>query len=381
MNSPYRPDPVLERRLSMRLIDVFIRASLILALAILCYDIFSPFISLMAWALILAVSLYPLHLMLARALGGRDGLAAIVIVFLGLVLIAAPTAILAMALADSVQGFAARLADHSLQVPEPPASVAAWPVVGPKVHALWSQAHTDLKSLVVAVQPHVGDAPKKVLGALAVLGGTLLLFLFAFVVAGIMMAWGRSGAAGIRAVFDRIVGIDRGEQLTRLCTSTIRAVAQGVLGVALIQAIVIGLLLLLAGIPFAGVLAAIVLVLAIAQLPALLVTLPVIVYIWWSPSYGTGAAIMHTVLLGLAGTLDNVLKPLLLGRGVEAPMPVILIGALGGMAGGGILGMFLGATFLALGYRIFMSWVDANPDLEPMPVTVEPAPALERDGP
>ena len=147
------------------------------------------------------------------------------------------------------------------------------------------------------------------------------------------------------------------------------------LGVALIQAIVIGLLLLFAGIPFAGALAAVVLVLGIAQLPALVVTLPVIVWIWWSGSYGTGMAILHTVLLGLAGTLDNILKPLLLGRGVEAPMPVILLGALGGMASGGILGMFVGATFLALGYQIFMSWVDANPDLEPVAVPLAAAPA------
>jgi predicted PurR-regulated permease PerM len=367
MNTPYRADPLLERRLSMRLIDVFIRACLILVLAILCYDIFSPFVSLMSWALILAVSLYPLHVMLARRLGGRDGLAAILIVLLGLVLIVAPTTVLAMALGESVQGFVDRLGDHSLQVPAPPESVAAWPVVGTKVHALWAQAHNDLQALFVTLQPHLGDLPKKMLGAAAAFGGSVLMFLFAFVVAGIMMAWGREGARGLGAVFDRIVGIDRGGRLQRLCTSTIRAVAQGVLGVALIQAIVIGLLLLFAGIPFAGVLAVVVLVLGIAQLPALLVTLPVIVWIWWSGSYATGMAILHTVLLGLAGTLDNILKPLLLGRGVEAPMPVILLGALGGMATGGILGMFVGATFLALGYQIFMSWVDANPDLEPVP--------------
>ena len=380
MNTPYRTDPVLERRLSMRLIDVFIRASLILALAIVCYDIFSPFVSLMSWALILAVSLYPLHVMLARGLGGRDGLAASIIVFLGLVLIVAPTTVLAMAMGDSVSSFVERVANHSLVVPEPPASVAAWPVVGTKVHSLWAQAHTDLKALVVAVQPHLGDMPKKLLGAIAALGGSVLMFLFAFVIAGIMMAWGREGARGIRAIFDRIVGTERGGQLTRLCTSTIRAVAQGVLGVALIQAIAVGLLLLFAGIPFAGVLAAIVLVLAIAQLPAMIVTLPAIVYIWWSKDYSTGMAILHTVLLGLAGAIDNVLKPLLLGRGVEAPMAVVLLGALGGMATGGILGMFVGATFLAVGYQIFMTWVDANPDLEPGLVAVDP-PAVERKAP
>ena len=368
MNSPYRPDPVLERRLSARLIDVFVRACLILALAILCYDIFSPFVSLMAWALILAVSLYPAHQVFARGLGGRNGFAAILLVLLGIVVIVAPTVVLGIALGDSIQSFAARLGNHSLQLPEPPASVAAWPVVGAKVHELWSQAHSDLPSLLRTLQPHFGDISKKALGVAAAVGGSMLLFVFlfvfAFLIAGVMMAYGRSGAAGIRSIFDRIVGIERGERFTRLCTSTIRAVAQGVLGVALIQAIVIGLLLLFAGIPFAGVLAAIALVLGIAQLPALIVTLPVIAYIWWSPNYSTGMAVLHTVLLGLSGTLDNILKPLLLGRGVEAPMPVILIGALGGMATSGILGMFLGATLLALGYQIFMTWVDENPDRE-----------------
>ena len=378
MNSPTRTDLVLERRLSSRLIDVFIRACLILALAILCYDIFSPFVTLMAWALILAVSLYPAHQILARRLGGRDGLAAILLVLLGALVIVAPTTVLGMALGDSIQGFAEKVSDHSLQVPEPPASVAAWPVIGGKAHALWSQAHTDLPSLLMNLQPYLGDISKKALGAAAAVGGSVLLFLFSFAIAGVMMAFGQSGSAGIRAVFDRVVGTERGERFAQLCTATIRAVAQGVLGVALIQAIVVGLLLLFAGIPFAAALAAIVLVLGIAQLPALLVTLPVIAYIWWSPSYGTGAAVMHTVLLALAGTLDNILKPLLLGRGVEAPMPVILIGALGGMATSGILGMFLGATLLALGYQIFMSWVHTNPDADLAPPE---RPAVEQESP
>jgi predicted PurR-regulated permease PerM len=105
------------------------------------------------------------------------------------------------------------------------------------------------------------------------------------------------------------------------------------------------------------------LVLGIAQVPALLVTLPVIVYVWASGSYGTTAAIVYSVLLFIGGMLDNVLKPLLLGRGVDAPMPVILLGALGGLATSGILGMFIGATLLTLGYQIFMRWVADNPDV------------------
>ena len=196
----------------------------------------------------------------------------------------------------------------------------------------------------------------------ASIGGAVLLFLVSFIIAGIIMAFGESGAEASRSIFDRIVGSGRGEEFARLSTATIRAVALGVIGVAFIQAIVVGLVLIIAGVPFAGVLAMIVLVLGIAQVPALLVTLPVIGYIWSSGDYGTVPAVTYTVLLFVAGMLDNVLKPLLLGRGVDAPMPVILLGALGGLASAGILGMFVGATLLALGYQIFMRWVATNPD-------------------
>jgi predicted PurR-regulated permease PerM len=154
----------------------------------------------------------------------------------------------------------------------------------------------------------------------------------------------------------------RGEEFAALGTSTIRAVAMGVLGVAFIQAMAVGVLMIIASVPFAGVLAMIVLVLGIAQVPALLVTIPVIAYIWMSGNYDTVPAVIHSVLLLIAGMLDNVLKPLLLGRGVDAPMPVVLLGALGGLAGAGILGMFVGATALSLGYQILMMWVDTDPD-------------------
>src|SRR5262249_26610109 len=152
--------------------------------------------------------------------------------------------------------------------------------------------------------------------------------------------------------------------LTKLCTATIRTVALGVIGVAFIQAIFIGLALLIARVPAAGLLSIIAFFLGIAQVSVLVVTLPAIAYIWLSGDYGSGAAITFTIILLLAGLTDNVLKPLMLGRGVDVPMPVILFGALGGMASGGILGMFVGATALALGYSIFMHWVGTNPEAE-----------------
>jgi predicted PurR-regulated permease PerM len=351
--------------------DVLIRAAMVLALAALCFAVFAPFLALLVWAMILAVTLYPVHQKLARKIGGRQGLAATLLVLCGIVVIVLPTTVLMGALGDSIHDFVASMRDNTLQVPAPAPGVAEWPVVGKRIHGVWSKAHEDLPAFIQSQQPKIGDLAKTALGIVAAIGGSVLLFLFAFIVAGIIMAFGRSGAAAARSIFDRIVGVERGEQFAKLSTATIRAVASGVLGVALIQAIVLGLLMLVAGIPFAGALAGVVLVLGIAQLPAPLVTLPVIAYIWVSGGYSTVMAVIYTVLLFLAGMLDNVLKPLMLGRGVDAPMPVILLGALGGMASSGILGMFVGAVLLALGYQIFMAWVKANPDAPKVPIVRE----------
>lgn len=363
MNAPYKLDVEIEQRLSRKLLDVFIRAGAVFALAALCYRIFSPFIGLMAWALILAVTLYPVHQKLARRMGGKQGLAATLLVLVGILLIGVPTAILMTSLGDSVQELIIRVRSNTLTIPAPRPDVAQWPLVGTRVHAFWMEAHADLPALVRSRQAQIAELARTALGVVGSIATAALLFLFSFIIAGIIMAFGQQGARSARAIFARFVGSQRGEEYAKLATETIRAVALGVLGVAFIQAIVVGLVLIVAKVPFAGVLALLVLLLGIAQVPALLVTLPVIVYIWASGDYGTTAAVAYSVLLFVAGMLDNVLKPLLLGRGVEAPMPVILLGALGGLASTGILGMFVGATLLALGYQMFMWWVASNPDV------------------
>ena len=361
MPIPSQPEQELEQRLASPLLDVLIRAGLILIMAMLCYQVLSPFLTLMVWALILAVMLYPLHQTLASTIGGKQGLAATLLVVVGIVLIIVPTAMLLSSLGDSVQQLIHDVQNNTLQIPAPRPRVATWPIIGPKLYGVWSQAHADLPALVQSMQPKIGELAKTALSMVASIGGGVLQFLAAFIIAGIIMAFGQAGSRGSQAIFERIIGNARGSALASLSAATIRAVAQGVLGVALIQAIIVGVALLVAGIPWAGVLAVIVLVLGIAQVPALLVTLPAIVYLWSSGAHGTAAAIAYTVMLVLVGMADNVLKPLMLGRGVEAPMPVILLGALGGMAAAGILGMFVGATLLTLGYQIFMGWVAANP--------------------
>ena len=362
MNIPSQLDQALEQRVASSLMDVLIRAGLILVMAMLCYQIFSPFLTLMVWALILAVTIYPLHQALARKIGGKQGLAATLLVVVGVVLIVAPTAMLMSSLGDSVHQLVNDVQNNALKIPAPRPGVEAWPVVGKQIHDVWSKAHADLPALVQSLQPQIGELAKTALGFVASIGSGLLQFMASFIIAGFIMAFGQSGSRASRAIFERLVGNARGSEFASLSTATIRAVALGVIGVALIQAIIVGMALLVAGVPWAGVLAGIVLVLGIAQVPALIVTLPAIGYIWSSGDYSTAAAIAYTVVLFLSGLADNVLKPLMLGRGVDAPMPVILLGALGGMAAAGILGMFVGATLLTLGYQIFMGWVAANPN-------------------
>ena len=329
----------------------------------LFYQVFAPFVALIAWALILAVTLYPAHQRLARRMKGPQGLAATLLVLVGIVLIVAPTTLLLLSLGDSIHDLIDSVHGNTLQIPAPPPSVADWPLVGNKVHGLWAQAHSDLPAFIQSMQPKIGDLTRQALGMVASIGGTVLLFFFSFIIAGIIMAFGRPGARGMKAIFDRIAGIGRGEEFIQLSTATIRAVALGVLGVAFIQAIVDRS--------------------RIAGRQAYRLQRGSPCSCWCSESrryrpswlrfrssstsgasgdYGNASAITFTVLLFIAGMLDNVLKPLLLGRGVNAPMPVVLLGALGGLASGGILGMFVGATLLTLGYQIFMRWVAANPD-------------------
>jgi predicted PurR-regulated permease PerM len=364
MNIPPTLDHELEKLLSARLLDVLIRAGLVLAMTMLCYRIFSPFLPLMLWALILAVTLYPIHRQLARRLRGKQGLAATLLVVVSIVLIVGPTSALISSLADSTYDLISSVKNNTLRIPAPSPEAADWPIVGKKVHLYWSQLHEDLPAVVQKLQPQIGVLAKHSLDIVAGTGGKILQFLFSFIIAGVIMCFGESGARAAQAIFERIVGTDRGKGFANLSTATIRTVAAGVIGIACIQALITGLALLIAGIPWAGILALVTLVFGIAQLPAFLVNLPVIGYIWLSGDYSTVAAISYSALLVVAGTADNILKPFMLGRGVDAPMPVILLGALGGMATTGILGMFLGATLLALGYQIFMWWVANNPDLQ-----------------
>jgi len=349
----------LRKQWSSDLTETLIRVGLIAFLAFLCARVFAPFASLMIWGLILAVALEPLNARLARRLGGRRGLAATLLTLVGLVLLGVPTVMLGSSFASHVQDVATAAHDGALHLPAPAPGVVDWPIVGKKLHAAWHSAATNLPEFLSENQAQLRDLSRRGLAAAASTAVAVLLFLGAMVIAAIMLAYAESGSRAMRRVFIRLSDPVHGPQLQKLATATVRSVATGVIGVAFIQAILLGMGFMFAGIPAAGVLALLVMFLGILQVPALLVSLPAIAWLWMSGDGSTTSNIAFTIYLGIAGMADNVLKPLLLGRGVDAPMPVILIGALGGMVAGGIIGLFVGGVLLAVGYQLFMEWVDA----------------------
>jgi len=347
-------DPVAGRNI----MDTVIRIGLIILLAVACIQVVAPFASLLLWALILAIALYPGHQALARRLGGRQGLSATLIVVVGLLLIGTPTVLLGGSFAGHIHDAYTNFQNDSLSIRQPSASIAGWPIIGERLYESWSAAATDLPAYIRENKPQLEKLAVQGLGAAASTAGSIALFLASLVVAAIMMTYGDSGIRAMERIFSRFTDVHRGGRLQRLSTATIRSVATGVIGVAFIQALLLGVGFMMAGIPAAGILAFIVMLIGIVQLPAVIVTLPAIAYLWSAGDGSTTSNAIWTVYLIVAGMVDGVLKPLLLGRGVDAPMPVILIGALGGMVWSGIIGLFLGAVLLAVGYQIFMEWVD-----------------------
>jgi predicted PurR-regulated permease PerM len=355
--------PSSTRALSRGLLDVFIRAGLVAVLVISCFKIFSPFLNLMLWSVILAITLYPVMRRIKGLLGNSDGRAATLIVLVSVIVLMVPIYLLGDSITRSVGHALDVVKEGSFRVPPPADSVANWPIVGKSLYGYWMQASTDLTGLAQKFAPQIKEITLVALGKLAGASMALLMFIAALIVAGIVMAYGENGRESAVRIASRIFGLERGEKITHLCTATIRAVAQGVIGIAFIQMLLIGVGFVLMGIPGAGLLSLAVLLLGIMQLPATLITVPVIAFV-----FITEGASVSTVLLSIyvfiAGLADNVLKPLLLGRGVDVPMPVVLIGALGGMVTGGIIGLFIGPVALAVGYQLFWQWVDDQPKVE-----------------
>ncbi len=349
-----------DKALSRGLLDVLIRAGLIAVLVMFCFQIFHPFLNLMLWSLIMAITLYPLHRRLKGRLGNSDGRTATLIVVVAIAILMVPIYLLGSSLADSVENALTMVRSGNVHIRPPAESVAGWPLVGKPLYAFWLQASTDLSGVAQKFTPQIKELVLALLGKLAGLGMGLLVFIVALVIAGIFMAYSESGSRSAVEIATRLSGPEKGPKITELCTATIRAVAQGVVGIAFIQMLLVGVAFVVKGIPGAGLLALAVLLLGIMQLPATLITIPVIAFVFTTEGAST-TTIVFAIYVFIAGLADNVLKPLMLGRGVDVPMPVVLIGAIGGMVTNGVIGLFIGPVVLAVGYQLFWQWVRDQP--------------------
>jgi predicted PurR-regulated permease PerM len=332
-----------------------IQIGLLFLMAAWCLKIITPFIGIVAWSAIIAVAVYPLHSKLSGMLGGRQKWSAAIIVLIGLSILLVPTWSLTGSSIDTAQRLATRLENGTLHVPPPNDTVAEWPVIGKKAHATWSAAATNLEGTLKSHADQVKAFSSWLLKAVAGTAMGVLAFAFSIIIAGVLMLNAESAYTAFRGVGHRLAG-KRGADFTDLTVATIRSVAKGVLGVALIQTLLAAIGLIVMDVPGAGIWAAIILVMAIMQLPPLLVLGPIAIWV-----FSTAAPVPATIFLVYAlfvSFSDALLKPLLLGRGVDVPMLVILLGAIGGMITSGIIGLFTGAVILALGYQLFRFWLD-----------------------
>lgn len=330
----------------------------ILALVILlywCFQIISPFFGIVVWAMIISVAVYPAHTALTARLGGRAKWSAILITLIGLTIIVVPSWYLADSSIAGLQYIAAELEDGQATVAPPNDSVAEWPVIGERVHEIWSAAAVNLEDTLNRFEPQLKAAGQRAVAFAGHTAVTVLQFIVSMIIAGTLLMSAEGGKRVARNIITSLVGTARGSEFTDLSIMTVRSVAKGVLGTAFIQALVSGIGLAIAGVPAAGLWAGVVLVLAIIQLPPLLILGPIA--IWYFSVASTVPAVIFLIFAIIVSASDAVLKPMLLGRGVDTPMLVILIGAIGGAIVSGIIGLFTGAVILALGYELFAAWM------------------------
>ncbi|MHC4930750.1 MAG: AI-2E family transporter [Planctomycetota bacterium] len=337
-----------------RLIEAAIRIGILVALVAWCFAIVRPFAVIIIWGIILAVALYPLYAKLRSALGERRKLAATICVLFALAILLVPTYLFLGSVTETGLAIAKDIRDGTMELPPPPEGVKDWPFIGEKLSNAWAAASEDEAAALERYAPHLKTLGKGMVGFVTGMGLGALQFAVSIILAGVFLATSAAGARAAHAVGKRLAE-DQGEELADLSAATVRSVAQGVVGVAAIQATLGGAGMLLASVPGAGLWALLILILAIIQLPPLLVLGPAIIYVFAKES--TTTAVIFMIWGILISCSDAVLKPLLMGRGVKAPMLVILIGAIGGMMSMGILGLFIGAVVLAVGYQLFQLWL------------------------
>ncbi len=334
-------------------IDIAIKLGLLAILLYVSLLIAKPFIAIIIWGIIIAVAISPLINSLEKRFGNRKR----VIISFTVVVIAAlliPTYMLSDTVIKESHTLTSVMKEGNVTVPPPTDQVKEWPLIGEKVYEFWDSASHNLKETLEPFKEDIKKMAGSVFSALGSGLATILMFIGSFIIAAGFLIGRDKAEKFYENLFRRVVG-DKGEEWAVLTTLTVRSVVTGVIGVAVIQAVFALIGLVLMGVPLAVVWAFIIMFLTIIQVPALIVIGPIIAYVF---SQGSGTAeIVFTVYMLIVGASDGVLKPLLMGRGVDIPMLVILIGAIGGMILMGMIGLFVGAVIFALSYKLFGLWI------------------------
>jgi predicted PurR-regulated permease PerM len=336
--------------------DITIRLFILLLIVGWCLMIMLPFVSIILWSIILALAMYPLHHSLSVKMGGKPKLASFIIIFAILAIIIVPTGFLIGSLVDEVKALKVIYDAGTLTIPPPTEKVKEWPIIGEKLYDLWYNLSADLEHMLIKYQDQLLGVGKKIgMGILSAAGGVIQI-VAALIIAGILLFLGGTGDA-IRKFFRKLAG-DKGDEFADITLKTVASVVKGIMGVALILAMLNGVIFMLAGVPYAGIWTLLAFVLAVLQIPLIFVTGPIIIYLFAERELTS--AIIWSALIFVAGLSDNVLKPILLGKGAPVPMLVIFIGVIGGFIFSGFIGLFTGAIIMSIGYKLFIGWLDSG---------------------
>jgi predicted PurR-regulated permease PerM len=294
-----------------------------------------------------------------KMMGGRRKLTITLFTLLAVGVMVVPTYLLASETFQVVQEFAHDLKENKVEIPPAPEKLASVPLIGKKATDLWNLASKDLKQAITDTAPLAANTSKFLLGSIGGGIGSVLQFTISFIIAAFFMINPAKGFSASSKVITSVAG-ERGEEFTRLTTATIRGVMNGVVGVALIQAVLATIGMVIMGIPAAGLWGLLVLICAIAQLPPVIILGPLAA--WAFTAYDTTPAVIFMIWALLVSGCDGIIKPVLMARGLDTPMLVILLGAIGGMMLSGIIGLFVGAVVFSITYTLFMAWVEEKVD-------------------
>lgn len=340
-------------------LDLAVRLALIAGLVAWSFVIVQPFMSPIIWGTVLAVTMYPLYERISRALGMRHKTVAVFFVLIPILVIALPLIFFADSLVEDVMRLNHAYQSGEIFIPAPDPRLRSIPFGGGRAFKLWSSAHEDLQATIERLSPQIHDLRQQALGLVKGFAAAVVKLIFSLIVMAALLITGEQAGKTTRGLSVRVAG-SHGDKLVSLARDTIRSVAKGIVGVALIQALLAGLGCVVAGVPMAGLWTFLILVLSIAQLPTIVVLVPLMIYVFQHASLPIAIAFMIWSIL--VGMIDNVLKPLLMGRGVEAPMLVVFLGAIGGMISAGVLGLFVGPVVLVVTFTLGQSWARLVPE-------------------